>query len=113
MRVNQVIQMPGEGDGGGPGAVNPDGREWTARGRRRDEGFQAFAAARARPLHRSACLPLEAGSPVTRADPPLTPDQLEKVATDPRWKRVVAVLRDNPPQAPTAAGGALSAPSGP
>ncbi|WP_316523054.1 SigE family RNA polymerase sigma factor [Kitasatospora brasiliensis] len=36
--------------------MQPDGQQKAARGRRRDEDFQAFAAARARPLYRSACL---------------------------------------------------------
>ncbi|MFE4517554.1 SigE family RNA polymerase sigma factor [Kitasatospora sp. NPDC056783] len=36
--------------------MRPDGQDRAARGRRRDEDFQAFAASRARPLYRSACL---------------------------------------------------------
>ncbi|MBV2154611.1 SigE family RNA polymerase sigma factor [Kitasatospora sp. SUK 42] len=36
--------------------MEPDGRRTATRGQRRDEDFQAFAAARARPLYRSACL---------------------------------------------------------
>ncbi|MGW3076700.1 MULTISPECIES: SigE family RNA polymerase sigma factor [unclassified Kitasatospora] len=36
--------------------MQPDGQGKAARGGRRDEEFQAFAAARARPLYRSACL---------------------------------------------------------
>ncbi|MFJ6382866.1 hypothetical protein ACIQI7_23055 [Kitasatospora sp. NPDC092039] len=38
--------------------------------------------------------PLENGSPVTRTDPPLTPDQLTAVVKDPRWKKVVAAVPD-------------------
>ncbi|MFE7526293.1 SigE family RNA polymerase sigma factor [Kitasatospora sp. NPDC057542] len=36
--------------------MQPDGQGKAARGGRRDEDFQAFAAARARALYRSACL---------------------------------------------------------
>ncbi|WP_405360258.1 hypothetical protein OG535_17270 [Kitasatospora sp. NBC_00085] len=36
--------------------------------------------------------PLENGSPITRADPPLSPTQLAAVAADPRWKRVADAL---------------------
>ncbi|MFI2607240.1 SigE family RNA polymerase sigma factor [Kitasatospora sp. NPDC018619] len=36
--------------------MRPDGQERAARGGRRDEDFQAFAAARAGALYRSACL---------------------------------------------------------
>ncbi|MBD0672254.1 MULTISPECIES: SigE family RNA polymerase sigma factor [Streptomycetaceae] len=36
--------------------MRPDDQEQAARGRGRDEDFQAFAAGRARPLYRSACL---------------------------------------------------------
>nr|BFD91926.1 hypothetical protein KitaXyl93_32860 [Kitasatospora sp. Xyl93] len=38
--------------------------------------------------------PLENGSPITRTDPPLTPDQLTAVVKDPRWKKVVAAVPD-------------------
>ncbi|MFE4973904.1 hypothetical protein ACFRAR_17570 [Kitasatospora sp. NPDC056651] len=40
--------------------------------------------------------PLRQDTPITRTDPPLTVDQLGKVATDPRWKAVAAAL---PPDA--------------
>ncbi|MFJ6617117.1 hypothetical protein ACIQOW_05960 [Kitasatospora sp. NPDC091335] len=38
--------------------------------------------------------PLEQGAPITRTDPPLTPDQLAAVVKAPRWQQVVAALPD-------------------
>ncbi|MFE7634615.1 hypothetical protein ACFU7Z_11385 [Kitasatospora sp. NPDC057518] len=40
--------------------------------------------------------PLDQGTPITRTDPPLTPDQLAAVVKDPRWKKVVAALPKGP-----------------
>ncbi|MFI2607239.1 hypothetical protein [Kitasatospora sp. NPDC018619] len=56
--------------------------------------------------------PLEQGTPVTRADPPLTPDQLAAVVKDPRWQKVVAALPEHP-VGPTAPVGPEAKPDGP
>ncbi|MFE4395272.1 MULTISPECIES: hypothetical protein [Streptomycetaceae] len=40
--------------------------------------------------------PLDQGTPITRTDPPLMPDQLTAVVKDPRWKKVVAALPKGP-----------------
>ncbi|MET8539153.1 hypothetical protein ABZW03_00620 [Kitasatospora sp. NPDC004799] len=40
--------------------------------------------------------PLEQGAPITRTDPPLTPDQLAAVVKDPRWQRVMAAIPQDP-----------------
>ncbi|MFJ8043949.1 hypothetical protein ACIRBX_25955 [Kitasatospora sp. NPDC096147] len=58
--------------------------------------------------------PLEQGTPITRADPPLTAAQLTAVVTDPRWKRVEAALSSQKPGAstPTAVAPSLTWPSG-
>ncbi|MFE7526291.1 hypothetical protein ACFU7Y_11265 [Kitasatospora sp. NPDC057542] len=36
--------------------------------------------------------PLEQGAPITRTDPPLTPEQLAAVVKDPRWRKVLEAL---------------------
>ncbi|MEU1288536.1 hypothetical protein [Kitasatospora sp. NPDC005856] len=45
--------------------------------------------------------PLENGSPITRTDPPLTPDQLAAVVKDPRWNKVMAAIPDRHAGKPT------------
>ncbi|MFD5432826.1 hypothetical protein ACFWJ4_11730 [Kitasatospora sp. NPDC127067] len=40
--------------------------------------------------------PLDQGTPITRTDPPLTPDGLAAVVKDPRWKKVVAAIPKDP-----------------
>ncbi|MFE4514506.1 hypothetical protein ACFRMQ_10005 [Kitasatospora sp. NPDC056783] len=40
--------------------------------------------------------PQDRSAPITRTDPPLTPDQLAAVVTDPRWKQVAAALPGSP-----------------
>ncbi|MGW3076701.1 hypothetical protein [Kitasatospora sp. NPDC001132] len=57
--------------------------------------------------------PLEQGTPITRADPPLTPEQLAAVVKDPRWKEVAAAIKDSRAGKPTpGATLPLSSPSG-
>lgn len=45
--------------------------------------------------------PLEQGTPITRAEPPLTPDQLAAVVKDPRWKEVAEAVKGSRAGMPT------------
>ncbi|MFJ7912434.1 hypothetical protein [Kitasatospora sp. NPDC096204] len=56
--------------------------------------------------------PLEQGTPITRADPPLTLEQLAAVVKDPRWKKVAAAVKDSRAGKPTP-GATLPLPSPP
>ncbi|GAA1410879.1 hypothetical protein GCM10009639_62100 [Kitasatospora putterlickiae] len=40
--------------------------------------------------------PMANGTGITRADPPLTSDQLAALVTDPRWQQVIAAIPDHP-----------------